>query len=76
LAAPDAEADVFFVPEGCFRFRVDDAVAFAVEKVDVPGILSLEADWELVPLTVVCPLRVVIPGPLSLSTSGEPLAVF
>jgi hypothetical protein len=76
LAAPEAEADAFFVdPPGCFRFRVDvDDGALVVEKDDVPGIE--EADWGLAPLAVGCPLRVVIPGPLSLSTSGEPLVVF
>lgn len=78
------EPDVFSGAEpvplaGCLRFR--DAVdpplpAFGLaEKVDVPGIASLEVVEPLVPFTGAWPRRVLPAGVFSCSANGEPLAV-
>lgn len=63
--------------DGCLRFfepAADPLLAFRLaEKVDVPGMASLEPELECAPLVVAWPRRVLAAGPFSLSVAGEPL---
>lgn len=65
--------------DGCLRFfepAAEPLLAFRLaEKVDVPGMASLEPELECAPLVVAWPRRVLAAGPLSLSVAGEPLAL-